>query len=34
MRSVAVVPGACHAPFVSRPAAFREALGAFLREVA
>jgi pimeloyl-[acyl-carrier protein] methyl ester esterase len=31
---LAVVQGAGHAPFVSRPAAFRDALGSFLREIA
>ncbi len=31
---LAVIPGAGHAPFLSRPAAFRDALGDFLREIA
>jgi pimeloyl-[acyl-carrier protein] methyl ester esterase len=31
---LAEIPGAGHAPFLSRPAAFRAALGAFLAEVA
>ncbi len=31
---LAILPGAGHAPFVSQPTAFRDELGAFLREVA
>jgi pimeloyl-[acyl-carrier protein] methyl ester esterase len=32
--TLVVIPGAGHAPFVSRPDAFREALLSFIREVA